>query len=154
MFVSTPDAPTTLDGSAMRIGIVQSRFNDGITNNLAQACLDELAARAGVGPQVVAITERAMRGELDFAAALRERVAMFRGKPRARGSITVFEPEMDMQIRDRRALYQDLANAIRNGTECAPSFRDKLKIHYIWDAAEQSVREKRWVKVDYSKLGN
>ena len=44
-------------------------------------CLDELAARAGVGPQVVAITERAMRGELDFAAALRERVEMFRGKP-------------------------------------------------------------------------
>ena len=45
-------------------------------------CLDELAARAGVGPQVVAITERAMRGELDFAAALRERVAMYGGTAR------------------------------------------------------------------------
>ena len=51
-------------------------------------------------------------------------------------------------------MWYAFADAIRNGTECAPSFRDKLKIHYIWDAAEQSVREKRWVKVDYSKLGN
>ena len=50
-------------------------------------------------------------------------------------------------------MWYAFAEAIRNGTECAPSFRDKLKIHYIWDAAEQSVREKRWVKVDYSKLG-
>lgn len=45
------------------------------------------------------------------------------------------------------------AAAIHAGTECAPSFRDKLKIHYIWDAAEQSVRNKGWVKVDYSRLG-
>jgi predicted dehydrogenase len=50
-------------------------------------------------------------------------------------------------------MWHAFAIAIRNGTECAPNFRDKLKIHYIWDAAEQSVREKRWVNVDYSKLG-
>mgnify|MGYP006290740643 CR=1 FL=1 len=44
MFVSQPHSPTTLNGSHLRIGIVQARFNDGITNALAQACLDELAA--------------------------------------------------------------------------------------------------------------
>lgn len=41
--------------------------------------IDELAARAGVGPQVAAITERAMRGELDFAESFRERVGLLEG---------------------------------------------------------------------------
>jgi len=42
-------------------------------------CLDELAEFAGVREQVQAITERAMRGEIEFAPALRERVAMLEG---------------------------------------------------------------------------
>ena len=42
-------------------------------------CLDEIADFAGVKDQVVAITERAMCGELEFEAALRERVAMIKG---------------------------------------------------------------------------
>ncbi len=41
--------------------------------------LDELATIAGVGEQVVAITKRSMNGEIDFADALRERVALLRG---------------------------------------------------------------------------
>lgn len=41
--------------------------------------LDELAAHAGLKDRIAAITERAMRGELAFEAALRERVAMLRG---------------------------------------------------------------------------
>lgn len=45
--------------------------------------LDELAVFAGVGEQVAAITRRSMNGELDFAAALRERVALLRGLPLA-----------------------------------------------------------------------
>jgi len=44
-------------------------------------CLDELADMAGLKGKVSAITEKAMRGELDFAAALRERVAMLKGLP-------------------------------------------------------------------------
>ena len=44
-------------------------------------CLDELADLAGVGPEVAAVTERAMRGELAFEPALRERVARLRGLP-------------------------------------------------------------------------
>ena len=44
-------------------------------------CLDELADFAGVKAQVSAITERAMRGEIGFEGALRERVAMLKGLP-------------------------------------------------------------------------
>jgi phosphoserine phosphatase len=41
--------------------------------------LDELAGFAGIGEKIAAITKRAMNGELDFKAALRERVAMLKG---------------------------------------------------------------------------
>lgn len=43
--------------------------------------IDLLGVEAGVGAQVAAITERAMRGELDFEAALRKRVALLKGLP-------------------------------------------------------------------------
>lgn len=46
---------------------------------IGQECIDELAAEAGVGERVAAITERAMQGELDFAAALGERLALLAG---------------------------------------------------------------------------
>src|ERR1700712_3558618 len=41
--------------------------------------------------------------------------ALFRAKAKSRGTIGIFEPEMDQQIRDRRVLHQDLSLAIRNG---------------------------------------
>lgn len=41
--------------------------------------IDELAARAGVGDKVKAITESAMRGEIDFDESFRERVALLKG---------------------------------------------------------------------------
>ena len=41
--------------------------------------IDELAAAAGVGPQVAEITERAMRGEVDFCESLRSRVKLLAG---------------------------------------------------------------------------
>lgn len=41
--------------------------------------IDELAIRAGVGDEVKAITERAMRGEIDFIESFRERVALLKG---------------------------------------------------------------------------
>jgi phosphoserine phosphatase len=43
--------------------------------------IDELARLAGVGAQVAAITEAAMRGELDFQASFRQRVGLLRGLP-------------------------------------------------------------------------
>ncbi len=46
---------------------------------IGQECIDELADYAGIKPQIAAITERAMHGEVDFADALRERVALLGG---------------------------------------------------------------------------
>jgi phosphoserine phosphatase len=46
---------------------------------IGQECIDELADYAGLKPQIAAITERAMQGELDFESALRERVALLAG---------------------------------------------------------------------------
>ena len=50
---------------------------------IEQECIDELADEAGVGAYVADITRRAMNGELDFEAALRERVALLKGLPEA-----------------------------------------------------------------------
>ena len=47
--------------------------------------------------------------------------ALFRAKAKSRGSVSFFEAEMDQQIRDRRALHQDLSAAIKNG---------ELSLHY------------------------
>jgi phosphoserine phosphatase len=44
-------------------------------------CIDELADYAGIKPEIAAITERAMAGELDFAEALEARVALLAGLP-------------------------------------------------------------------------
>ncbi|MGY2849342.1 diguanylate cyclase (GGDEF)-like protein/PAS domain S-box-containing protein [Bradyrhizobium sp. USDA 4509] len=41
--------------------------------------------------------------------------ALFRAKAKSRGTISIFEPEMDQQIRDRRVLHQELSVAIKNG---------------------------------------
>ncbi|MFB9935576.1 phosphoserine phosphatase [Photobacterium aphoticum] len=46
-------------------------------------CIDEIAALAGVGEEVAAVTERAMQGELDFAQSLRQRVATLEGADEA-----------------------------------------------------------------------
>ncbi|MCW6510560.1 phosphoserine phosphatase SerB [Lichenifustis flavocetrariae] len=48
---------------------------------IGQECIDELADFAGLKPRVSAITERAMRGELAFEPALRERVSLLKGLP-------------------------------------------------------------------------
>ena len=46
---------------------------------IGQECIDELADYAGLKPQIAAITERAMRGEIEFEPALRQRVAALKG---------------------------------------------------------------------------
>lgn len=69
-------------------------------------CIDELATVAGVGEQVAAITEAAMRGELDFESALRERVGMLDGLPE-----TALQQVYDNNIRltpGARALVQTM----------------------------------------------
>jgi phosphoserine phosphatase len=46
---------------------------------IQQECIDELADAIGIKPQIAAITERAMNGELDFEAALKTRVGLLKG---------------------------------------------------------------------------
>ncbi|MBN9600306.1 MAG: phosphoserine phosphatase SerB [Afipia sp.] len=48
---------------------------------IGQECIDELAGYAGLKAHVAAITERAMRGEIEFEPALRERVALLKNLP-------------------------------------------------------------------------
>jgi phosphoserine phosphatase len=48
---------------------------------IGQECIDELADFAGLKAHVAEITERAMRGEIEFEPALRERVALLKGLP-------------------------------------------------------------------------
>ncbi|MFN7179381.1 phosphoserine phosphatase SerB [Hyphomonas sp.] len=62
---------------------------------IGQECIDELADAVGLKPQISEITERAMRGELDFEAALTSRVAMLRGLPLS---------ELDRTLRERITL--------------------------------------------------
>ena len=50
---------------------------------IGQECIDELAAQVGLKRHVAAITDRAMRGEIEFAPSLRARVALLEGLPAA-----------------------------------------------------------------------
>jgi 6,7-dimethyl-8-ribityllumazine synthase len=56
-----------LDGQELAIGIVQARFNESVTNALAQACLSELAA---LGVSADSITHVVVPGALEVACAL------------------------------------------------------------------------------------
>src|SRR6185312_10399174 len=60
---------------------------------IGQECIDELADFAGLKEHVAAITERAMRGEIAFEPALRERVALLRGLP-----LSVIQETLDTRI--------------------------------------------------------
>jgi phosphoserine phosphatase len=61
---------------------------------IGQECIDELADYAGQKGRVAAITERAMRGDIAFAPALRERVALLKGLP-----ATLIDRVIDERIR-------------------------------------------------------
>ena len=71
---------------------------------IRQEVIDLLASHAGVGEAVAAITERSMRGELDFKASLRERVALLKGLPEeifevVRGEISLSKGAREMVSR-------------------------------------------------------
>jgi len=48
---------------------------------IEQECIDEMGDVIGIGDKIAAITEKAMRGELNFEAALKERVSYLKGSP-------------------------------------------------------------------------
>lgn len=60
---------------------------------IGQECIDELADEAGVGAHVADITARAMNGELDFEAAIDERVGLLKGLP-----VSVIQKVLDTRI--------------------------------------------------------
>lgn len=81
---------------------------------IEQECVDELADLVGIKPAIAAITERAMRGEIAFEPALRERVALLAGLPVAR---------IEELLRDRITLMAGgealVATMRRNGAHTA-----------------------------------
>ena len=50
--------------------------------------------------------------------------------------------------------WHAFAAAIHEGRDGAPSFRDELKIHCVWDATEKSMRDRSWARVDYGPIGS
>ena len=76
-------------------------------------CLDELADFAGLKAEIAAITERAMRGEIEFEGALRERVGKLKGL-----ALTALQQAYDQRVRlnpGARTLVKTMA---ANGTRC------------------------------------
>ncbi len=78
----------SLDGAPVDAIVVRPRgrrkgllIADMDSTIITSETLDELAAFAGIGEKIAAITARAMNGELDFKDALRERVGMLKGLP-------------------------------------------------------------------------
>jgi phosphoserine phosphatase len=72
-------APADMLFSRAPLALPQVFVSDMDSTMIGQECIDELADYAGIKPQIAAITERAMQGELDFVAALKERVALLEG---------------------------------------------------------------------------
>jgi len=68
--------PEGFDPAAVRLVV-----SDMDSTLISIECIDEIADFAGLKPQVSAITEAAMRGELDFAQSLTRRVALLKGLP-------------------------------------------------------------------------
>ena len=66
-----------LDGKKLSIGIVQARFNEGITNALAHACLHELAA---LGVEEKNITHVRVPGALEVPCALQKSLPTSRAR--------------------------------------------------------------------------
>ena len=67
-----------IDGAA-RLGDFKLLAMDMDSTVITIECIDEIADMQGLKPQVAAITEAAMRGELDFSASLAQRVALLAG---------------------------------------------------------------------------
>lgn len=72
-------APTDCVISQQPVAVPHLFVSDMDSTMIGQECIDELADFAGLKPQIAAITERAMQGELDFEDALRERVGLLEG---------------------------------------------------------------------------
>ncbi len=101
----------------------QPAAGQALAEQLAQALAEEFpidgkSVRSGVTTGISVFPHNGA----DAASLLANAgAALFRAKAKSRGSISLYEPEMDQQIRDRRVLHQDLSLAIKNG---------ELSLHY------------------------
>jgi len=98
--------------------------------------IDELAAMAGVGEQVAAITESAMRGEIEFRESFRRRVALLKGLPAARvhdliGRIPLAEGAEQL-IRTLKMLGYKTAIISGGFTFFAEHLKDRFGIDYVY----------------------
>ncbi len=82
------DARAMCQGLAIDINLVPTAnrrkkvlLADMDSTMIQQECIDELGVVAGVGDHIKSVTARAMRGEIDFESALKERVALLQGLP-------------------------------------------------------------------------
>jgi len=109
----------------------QPEAGKALAQQLAEALADEFviegkSVRTGVTTGISVFPHNGS----DAASLLANAgAALFRAKAKSRGTISVYEPEMDQQIRDRRVLHQDLSLAIKNG---------ELSLHYQPQAIAQS----------------
>ena len=82
-FCSEQKIDCALVPDAQRLGHFALCVMDMDSTLINIECIDEIADMMNLKPQVSAITEQSMRGELDFAASLKARVALLKGLPEA-----------------------------------------------------------------------
>ncbi|QHM73935.1 phosphoserine phosphatase [Mixta intestinalis] len=107
-------------------------------------CIDEIARLAGCGEQVAEVTERAMRGELDFTASLRQRVATLKGADanilqQVRDALPL-TPGLCTLVQKLQALGWRVAIASGGFTFFAEYLRDRLHLDAI-AANELEIRD-------------
>jgi len=107
-------------------------------------CIDEIAKLAGSGELVAEVTERAMRGELDFAASLRQRVATLKDADanilkQVRDELPLM-PGLTTLVQKLQALGWQVAIASGGFTYYAEYLRDKLHLAAV-AANELEIRD-------------
>jgi len=109
---------------------------------IEQECIDELADMLGIKPQISAITEKAMNGELDFKAALRERVGLLAGLPE-----TDLQKAYDTRITYSKGARELVATMKANGAKCVlvsggfTFFTSRVREHVGFDVDEANILE-------------
>ncbi len=101
--------PKGFDPSQVRLLI-----SDMDSTLIAIECIDEIADVLGIKPQVAAITEAAMRGEIDFEAALRQRVKLLAGV-----SVEALQQVYDERVKLTDGAEQMLAGLKQAGIKAA-----------------------------------
>jgi phosphoserine phosphatase len=126
-----------IDGRAKRLLVA-----DMDSTMITIECIDELADFAGLKAEISAVTERAMRGELNFEAALRERVGKLKGLPEA-----TLQTCYDERVRFTAGARQLVATMRAHGAYCAlvsggfTFFTGRVAAHLGFDESRANVLE-------------